>query len=178
MAVEQATAQEVVVGIFDSHAQAERAVHKLIEATIPPDHISIVAEQLQVRERPEGFITTGDAAKETAALGAWTGGLFGLLAGAAFLWIPGVGPLIALGPVVGALLGALEGGAIGGLMGAMLGSELEKDRVMTYQVALQGGKFLVMVHGSPQEIETARRILNENQGQEVSTFPARQAQAA
>jgi hypothetical protein len=177
MSAAAATAQEMVVGIFDSHEQAERAVHKLIEAGVPAGHISIVAEHLQVREQPEGFITTGDMARDTAGIGAWTGGLFGLLAGAAFLWIPGLGPLIVLGPLAGAALGALEGGAVGGLLGAILGRQLEKDRVMKYEVALQGGKYLVTVHGSPQEIETARRVMGENQGQEVAAFPA-PAQAA
>ena len=105
-------------------------------------------------------------------MGAWTGGLFGLLAGAAFLWVPALGPLIILGPLAGAAICALEGGAIVGLLGAILGKQMEKDRVPKIQAALQGGKFVVVVHGSAQELEMVRRIMGENGGRDVATYPA------
>ena len=169
------TAQDMVVGIFDTHEQAERAIYRLIDAGIPPEHISIVAKGLEVREQLQGFVTTGEVARDAASVGAWTGGLFGLLAGAAFLWVPGLGPLVVLGPLAGAALGALEGGAIGGLLGAILGRQVEQERVPKYQAAIQGGKFLVTVHGSPQELETARRVMGETRAQDVTTYPAQAA---
>ncbi|HZI74801.1 MAG TPA: general stress protein, partial [Gemmatimonadales bacterium] len=112
------SAQDMVVGVFPSHPQAEEAVNRLIEAGIPAIHISLVTQGLEMRERLQGFITTGDVARQGAGVGAWTGGLFGLLAGAAFLWAPALEPLIVLGPLVSGALGAAEGGAVGGLLGA------------------------------------------------------------
>lgn len=66
-----------------------------------------------------------------AGTGAWAGGLFGLPAGAAFLWIPAVGPLFILGPLASAALGAIEGGAVGRLLGVILGKQVEREHVPT-----------------------------------------------
>lgn len=82
-----------------------------------------------------------------------------------------VGPLFVLGPLATAALGALEGGVVGGILGAILGRQMEKDRVPKIQAALEGGKFVV-VHGPAQELETVRRIMNENGGQDVEMYPA------
>ena len=168
----QTTVQDLVVGIFDSHDQAEQVVLRLIDAGVPADHISILTQGLELKEQVQGYVTTGDVARQTAGVGAWTGGLFGLLAGAAFLWVPALGPLFILGPLAGAAIGALEGGAVGGLLGAVLGKQMEKDRVPKIQAALQGGKFVVVVHGPAQELEMVRRIMGENGGKDVATYPA------
>jgi uncharacterized membrane protein len=166
------TTQQMVVGIFDTHAAAEEVVHKLMDAGVAANHISIITQGLEVREQVQGYITTGEVARDAAATGAWTGGLFGLLTGAAFLWVPALGPLVVLGPLAMGALGAVEGGAIGGLLGAILGSQVEKKRVPKIQAAIQGGKFVVVVQGPPQELETVRRVMEENQGQDVTTYPA------
>lgn len=166
------TAQDMVVGTFNSHDEAEQAVRKLMDAGVPADHISILARGLEVREKVAGYITTGDVAREGAGLGAWAGGLAGLLVGAAFLWVPAFGPLVVLGPLASAALGAVEGGALGGLVGAIIGKQVENDRIPKIESALKAGKFLVVVHGSNQELETARRVLSENNGQDVEAFPA------
>jgi hypothetical protein len=127
---------------------------------------------LEAVERVQGYVTTGDVARGMAGVGAWTGGLFGLLAGAAFLWVPGLGPLVVLGPLVTGLLGALEGGALDGLLGAILGKQIEDKRLLKYQADLKAGKWLVTVHGTPQELGTARRVMAENSGQDVSLYQA------
>jgi uncharacterized membrane protein len=173
MTASDITTQAMVVGTFENHTEAERAVQRLIDAGVPADHISILTQGLEVREKVEGFVTTGDVARSTAGYGAWTGGLFGLIAGGvAFLWVPVLGPLVVLGPLAGAALGALEGGAMGGLLGAIMGKQMEKDHIPKIQAALQAGKFLVVVHGSPPELQTARRVMTENNGQGVSSYPA------
>ncbi len=171
------TSQDMVVGTFDTQGQAEQVVRRLIDAGVQPTHISILAQNLELREQVQGYIATGDVARGGAMTGAWMGGLFGLLAGtAAFLWVPVFGPLIFLGPLATAAVGALEGGAVGGLLGAILGKQVEKDHVTKIQAALQGGKYVVVVHNtSPQELDLARRVMGEQGGQDVSTFPARAA---
>src|SRR5579872_1937593 len=156
--------QDMVVGTFENHDEAVRVVQRLIDSGVSADHISIVGQDMQVRENVEGFITTKDVVRSEAGFGAWAGGLFGLLAGAAFLWVPAFGPLFILGPLAGAAVGALEGGAVGGLLGAILGKQVEKERIPKIEAALKAGKFLVLVHGSQQELETARRVMNENNG--------------
>lgn len=169
------TGQDMVVGTFDTHDQAEQVVRRLIDAGVPANHVSILTRGLQMREQIQGYVTAGDVAAEGARTGVWTGGLFGLLAGTAFLWAPTLGPLLILGPLATAGVGALEGGAVGGLLGALLGKQMEKDRVAKIQTALEGGKFVVVVHGPPQELELVRRVMGENGGQDVATYPAKAA---
>src|SRR5579872_881933 len=167
MTAAETVTQDMVVGTFDSHDRAEQVVRRLIDAGIPADHISILTQGLQVKEQVQGYVTTGDVARDLAGVGAWTGGLFGLLAGAAFLWVPALGPLFILGPLASAAVGALEGGAVGGLLGAVMGKKMETDHIPKIQAALQGGKFVVVVHGSAQELETARRVMGENGGHDL-----------
>ena len=79
--------------------------------------MSIVGKDLQSETRVNGFITIGEIACPSAAAGAWVGGLFGLLAGTALLFIPGAGPLVVLGPLATAAVGAAQGALIGGGVG-------------------------------------------------------------
>lgn len=160
----------MVVWVFDSHEQAELVVRRLIDAGVPANHISIVARDLQEKERVTGYVTAGEVVKELAGTGAWAGGLFGLLAGAAFLFLPVTGPLVILGPLVGAAVGALEGGVVGGLMGAILGSAIEQEKVLQYERYVEAGKVLVIVEGTPEELETVRRVMGENAGQDIDAF--------
>lgn len=150
-------------------------MQRLIDVGVAPNHISILTNGLQMREQIQGYVTAGEVAAEGARTGVWTGGLFGLLAGTVFLWAPTLGPLLILGPLAAAGIGALEGGAVGGLLGAILGKQMEKDRVAKIQTALEGGKFVVVVHGPPQELELVRRVMGEHGGQDVATFKANAA---
>ena len=89
--------------------------------------------------------------------------LWGLLFGSALFFIPGIGPLIVFGPLVGWLVGALEGAVVvGGLsaLGAGLYSiGIPTDSIVEYETALKSDKFLVMAHGTAEEVATAKRIL-------------------
>lgn len=81
----------------------------------------ILSQDLQSERKIHSFISAGDVAKTGASVGARTGGIFGLLVGAAFIWVLGVGPLLA-GSLATALVGGLEGAAAGGGLGGLLGA--------------------------------------------------------
>jgi hypothetical protein len=89
---------DAVVGVYESMKDAESAVHTLLEHGVPAGQVSIVGQHLHSETHVHGFVTTGDVAKTGAKSGAWVGGLFGVLTGAALLFVPGVGALIVLGP--------------------------------------------------------------------------------
>jgi hypothetical protein len=95
--------------------------------------------------------------------GAFWGGLWGMLFGSAFFLIPGVGPLLAAGPVVAWIVGALEGAVVvGGLsaLGAgLIGSGIPKDSVVQYELAIKTDKYLLMVHGTEQAVAKAKDII-------------------
>ena len=105
--------EQSVVGVYDTMAEAERAVRKLDETGFPIAHVSIVSQNLQSEKAVVGYITVEDIAQKSLTTGAWAGGLLSMLAGAAFLWIPGFGQLVVAGRLASLLfrvLGGMEGG--------------------------------------------------------------------
>jgi hypothetical protein len=110
-----------------------------------------------------GYYNAGDRMQFWGTLGAFWGWLGGLLVGGALFVIPGLGPVIVLGPLVGGLVGALGGAVVvGGLsaLGAGLYSiGIPTDSIVAYETALKSAQFLVMAHGTAEEVATATRIL-------------------
>ena len=159
------------VGTYKTVAEAEAAVRKLGESRFPVEQVSIVSNGLESEKEIHGFVTRGDVAKSGAGTGAWVGGLFGLLVGAAFLWVPGVGPLIVAGPLAAALLGGAEGAAVGagagGLLGALAGWGVNKKHILKYEEKVKAGEYLVIAHGDSEEIEEAHRILDATSPDEL-----------
>jgi hypothetical protein len=161
-----------VIAVYDSIDEAERAVEKLIEEGIPAENISIVGQGLQSEVKLHGFVTTGDVAKQGAGLGAVFGGLLGLLFGTAFFFIPGVGPLVVLGPLVDTLLGAAEGAVAGGLFGALFGAIAEREHIPKYEQYVRAGKYLVVAQGDPSLAERAHELLAGTAASDVETHSA------
>lgn len=104
--------------------------------------------------------------------GAFWGSLWGLLFGSAFFMIPGLGPLLVAGPLVGWIIGALEGAVIvGGLsaLGAGLYSiGIPENSIIEYETQIKAGKFVVIAHSSPDEISMIRATLNMTNHQEIN----------
>ena len=155
-----------VVGIYHSMAQAEEAVHKLDRAGFPVKHISIVTQNLASEKTTHGFITSGDDLTARGAVaGAWIGGLFSLLMGAAFLWLPGFGPLLVVGRLAALLLAGVEGtmlgAATGGLLGALASWGIAEEHILDYEKQLREGKHMVIAYGTAEEVERAHAILQE-----------------
>src|SRR5260370_14011442 len=115
------TKETSVIGVYGHLDQAEEAVRLLGHGGFPIQHVSIIAANLGTEKKVHGFVTSCDVAKSTARTGAWVGGIFGLLAGAAFLWVPGVGPLIVAGSLSTALLAGIEGAVAAAALTGVLG---------------------------------------------------------
>jgi hypothetical protein len=152
-----------VIAVFDSHERAEEIVKDLQRSGFDMKKLSIIGKGFHSEEQPVGFYTTGERVKFWGGTGALWGGLWGLLVGAAFFWIPGVGPLAVGGPLVAILVGALEGAVVvGGLsaFGAVLYSlGVPKESILQYETAVKADKFLVIAHGDAAEVERARSIM-------------------
>jgi hypothetical protein len=106
-------------------------------------------------------------------MGAFWGGLWSLLFGAAVLFIPGVGPVVAAGSVVTWLIAGLEGAvAVGGLsaLGAALFSfGIPKDSIVKYETSVKAGKFVLIAHGTAEEVEKARGVLQTSGAEQINT---------
>jgi hypothetical protein len=98
------------------------------------------------------------------------GGVLGWLAGIGTLAIPGVGPLIAAGPIVAALAGAGVGGAVGGFAGALVGVGIPEYEAKRYEGRIAKGGILLSVHcNTSEEIDRAKRILERTGAEDIST---------
>jgi hypothetical protein len=165
-----------VVGVYDDLSKAEQAVRALDRAGLPIKQVSIVAQNLESEREVHGYVTRGDVARSGAGTGAWVGGLFGLLIGAAFVWVPGFGPLFVAGPLSAALLGGVEGAAAGaaggGVLGALFGWGVSKKHALKYEEHLRGGRYLVVMHGSQEETARAHDILQSMEPTELNVHAA------
>lgn len=156
--------QNTAVGIFGRHEEAEEAVKTLSRTGIDMKQLSIVGRDYHTNERVTGYYNAGDRVKYWGKNGAFWGAIFGWLFGAAFFVVPGIGPLVIAGPLGAALASALEGAVmIGGLsaLGAALYSiGIPRDSVLSYEAALRADKYLLLVHGTPEQVEKAKDILS------------------
>lgn len=146
---------ESVVAVFGSRGDAEEAILYLQRGGFPLGQVSLIAKHLQSDEQEA--VSHGDQTERRAAVGAATGGALGLLAGSAFLALPGVGPLLLVGAVVTGFTGAI----VGGLVGAMSGWGIPAEHARHYEELLRQGRIIVMVHGNPEELAEADRLLAE-----------------
>ena len=154
-----------VVAVFDTHTQAEEAVKELNTARFEMKQLSIVGKDYHTEEHVVGYYNTGDRMRYWGKLGAFWGGVWGLIFGSAFFFLPGIGPILVGGPLVSSLIGALEGAVVyGGLsvLGAGLyGLGIPKDSIVEYETAIRSDKFLLIAHGTVAEVQRAKEILSQ-----------------
>src|SRR6202048_5027625 len=161
-----------VFGIYSSREAAERAADAIVKAGFSPADISVLLpENLGNRaigtekatKAPEGAATGGGT-------GAVLGGALGLLAGIGALAIPGVGPLIAAGPIMATLAGMGVGGAVGGVTGALIGMGIPEFEAKRYEGRLQKGAILLSIHcDTSEEIDEAKEILKRTGAEDVTS---------
>ena len=153
-----------VVAIFENHEGAELAVKQLQEAGVNLKSLSIVGKDTHTEEHVVGYYNNGDRMMRWGKMGAFWGGFWGLLFGSAMFAIPGVGPVLMAGPIVGWIIAGLEGAAVVGGVSAvgagLVGLGIPKDSVLQYDIALKTDKYLLIVHGSQDEVSQARAVLH------------------
>lgn len=161
-----------VFGIYHTANQAERGVEDLREAGFRNDDISVLlpdnrgtrdfAHEKHTKA-PEGTtagVTTGGA----------LGGTLGLLAGAGVLAVPGVGPLLAAGPILSALAGLGFGGAVGGLIGALAGMGIPEYEAKRYEGHVKAGGVLLSVHCDTSDaVNRAKDLLKQTGAQDIAS---------
>jgi len=162
--------KSIVVATYPDHAAADAAIKAIAGQGVDMKKLSIVGKGYHTEDKAIGYYTTGDRIKTWGASGMFWGGLWGLLTGAAFFVIPGVGPIAVAGPLVAALVGALEGAAVVGGVSALgaglVGLGVPKNTVVKYEEAIRADKYLLIYHGSESEVGGVRNKLEEVKGQE------------
>lgn len=159
-------------GIYKTRDMASNAVDRLLGSGFRNEDISVLlqdnvgtkdfAHEKQTKA-PEGT-TTGVVA------GGAIGGTLGLLAGIGTLAIPGVGPLIAAGPIMATLAGIGSGGVVGGIIGALVGMGIPEYEAKRYEGRIKSGGILVSVHCDNSEwTGKAKDILKQTGAEDVSS---------
>jgi hypothetical protein len=161
-----------VFGIYATPGTAEAAVDHLlskgfsnaaISVLLPDDESTRAFAHEKNTKAPEGTtagVTTGGV----------IGGTLGLLAGIGVLAIPGVGPLIAAGPIMATLAGVGVGGAVGGLVGALVGMGIPEYEAKRYEGAVKDGGTLLSVHcDTSEQVDAAKTALKETGARDISS---------
>jgi hypothetical protein len=176
------SASNSVVAIYDTHTGAEDAVKELQRGGIDMHKLSIIGKGNHSDEQVVGYYNAGDRMKYWGKLGAFWGGFWGLLFGSAVFMIPGLGPILAAGPIVAWIVAGLEGavevGALGALGAGLFSIGIPKDSVVKYETALKTDQFLLIVHGTAAEVEQSRDIIRTTHPVEFSLHSGAGAIAA
>jgi hypothetical protein len=154
------------VAVFATHGEAEHALRELERGGIDMKTLSIVGKGYHTDEHAVGYYNTGDRMKYWGKIGAFWGGFWGLLFGSALFVIPGLGPILAAGPIVGWIVAALESaivvGGISALGAGLYGLGIPKDSIIQYETAIKSDRFLLIAHGTPAEAAKAHDILERS----------------
>ncbi|MEO6992088.1 MAG: general stress protein [Lacunisphaera sp.] len=161
-----------ILAVYKTHADAEAAIKELQQSGFDLKKLSIVGRDYHTDENVVGYYNAGDRMKSWGKSGAFWGGIWGMLFGSAFFFIPGIGPLVVAGPLVAWIVGGLEGAVVvGGLsaLGAGLYSlGIPKDSILQYETALKSDKFVLIAHGSTDEMAQARTILGRTSTESIT----------
>ncbi len=167
------TNQDLAIAIYDRHGLAEEAVKRLQHAGFDMKRISIVAKDYETEEHVVGYLNAGDRAKIFGKFGAVWGALVGVLFGSALLFVPVVGHIVVLGPLAATLVEGVAGAAVVGgtsaLVGALSSLGIPRNSVLRYETALKANRFLLVVHGTADEIEHARGLLKATGAESIDS---------
>jgi hypothetical protein len=160
---------KVVVALYDNFEHARMAVEELVNNGFRRDEVSLVASDdkgdfKRYLDTPHGEEAEdiGEGAAAGAGIGATLGGIGGLLVGLGVLAIPGIGPVLAAGPLVTALAGAGIGAAAGGLLGALTQVGVPEEHARDYVEGVRHGNVLVTITAADDRASQAVNILNRH----------------
>jgi len=153
---------KTVVGTYDNIQTAYAVANDLISAGYSRNDISVVASDPKSEYAPyldANYVDTSDDVAKGAGLGAAIGGLGGLLVGLGALAIPGVGPVIAAGPLLATLTGAGVGAVTGGIVGALVDMGIPDEEAHIYSEGLRRGHILVIAQVPDASANAVTRMM-------------------
>jgi hypothetical protein len=173
--------KKAVMCIVQRPDQAEAVVSQLQRMGFSPNDISVLLPDKQgTRDFAHEHNTKApEGAVAGASTGGVLGGTLGLLAGLGALAIPGLGPFIAAGPLMGALSGAAVGAGVGGLTGALIGMGIPEIEARKYEGKIKGGNVLIAVHtDSPEERKRAEGVFKLARAEDIVAVDERNVPSA
>lgn len=169
-----------VYAIAISEAQANQILDSLINAGFSTNDISVLFPDKESTHQfaHENHTKAPEGTVVGASAGGIVGGTIGLLAGIGALAIPGVGPLIAAGPLLAALSGAAAGAAAGGITGALVGMGIPEIEAKRYENRIAEANILISIHATDgDEVDRAKKILTDAGAEDISVASLGEAPA-
>ncbi len=154
---------KTVIGIFTSQKDAEQAVNQLRQQGFNNEEINIVSKKQGGKQGGKEYVD--DDISDGALTGGTLGGIGGLILGAGALAIPGIGPIIAAGPIAAALSGAMAGGLAGGLIDWGIPAEVSRH----YEQEVASGSILAVIRTTEQKVNQAAQILRQSGAKDVES---------
>jgi hypothetical protein len=152
-----------IVAVLNTPTEAQAIVKELQKAGFDRKKLSMVARDGHAAEHVVGYYNTGDKARYWGELGEFWGSFWRLLVGSAVLLVPGIGPVVVVGPLVSWIVAALEEAAardgLSAVGAAFYSLGIPQDSILKYESALRANKFLVFAHGTTGEIDQVCGIL-------------------
>jgi hypothetical protein len=172
---------DTVIGVFTDHSNAESAIKKLAAAGFEMKNLTIIGKGYETDEKVTGFYNVENRMMFWGKRGAFWGGLWGLFFGGLFLTVPVAGQIVVLGYLGATIISGVETALIVGslsVLGAALYSiGIPKDSVIAYETALKADEFLVMAHGSSEDMKRAQDILKNLQTSRLDLYQGATAHA-
>ncbi len=158
-------ARKTVIDAFDNVRSAREAVGEIRRLGIPAERISLLANQQAAGTHNSEAVTDAEIGADVVAdagIGAALGSIGGLLLGLAAFAIPGIGPVVAAGPLFTTLSGAGLGAVAGGVVGALNEAGVPEEEAHRYKDDVRGGSVLVVVQTDDAAAERVREILDRH----------------
>jgi uncharacterized membrane protein len=153
-----------VVATYRNMSEAQKVLTDLVNTGFDRDDISLVVSDTEGRYQNlanrTDVVDDDVTAGEGALIGGLEGGLLGFALGLGALAIPGIGPIVAFGPLVGALIGAGTGAVTGGLAASLIDSGVDEADAHTYAEAVRRGYVLLSVHAPDERVDEAKAVMN------------------
>ncbi len=179
------TKETILIGVYDDETRARRAVEQLMNKGFAMDMLSVLGRVHAAGDDVLGIYHTGmgERIEAWAKQGALWGALWGLLAGAAGMFVlPGIGPILAAGPIVEAIVGVLGGAAVGGaamtgaaavthLATAMHRMGIPEEKLDYLHRAIEEGHYLLLLRGATGQVREWRGVLGWNGASEIMELP-------
>jgi hypothetical protein len=166
------TGNKAVAGVYKNHTAVEVAVMELQKAGLDMKTLSVAGKDYHSDDDVVAYYKTGERMKAWGEIGGFWNGLWELLFGAAFFFVPGLGPIAVAGPLVSSIVKALEGSVVVGILGAvgvgLFSIGIPKYSALKYETMLMADRFIVICHGAAGEVEKALSVLQYTEATEVN----------